>query len=241
MKFFTDVYYQLLQYVRVRHATFFLLIFPLLVFVLFFYIWGYGDDEDGINMFMVRFYLTGCIVMTVASSSIFAIGSIISEYYQSGEMKVFKMLPYSLVLHIFAVILSIVLIMLLSIGLLLFAARLIYHYSFTTSEIGHFFLATVMGVIVFSLIGSCLAVLNRTQMASVSLTNIVFYVMMFVSDCYYPLSEIQPGLARWLIINPFTPILATARGEIQWLPIALWTGFLLLVLMALMRKMEIRR
>lgn len=228
-------YYQILNLVRVKKAVFFTFIFPAFLFILFSIVWGTG------NITYTKFLLTGVIVLTIASDAIFSIGTVISGYYLSGEIKLFKVLPYSFTKHLFSLILSRVILLAIAILVLIAIAIIFFSVTLSLNEIAYFSFTVILGTIVFSLVGIVLAYISREDSNNTNLTNICFYAMMFLSNCFYPLTELKSGFIILEYVNPFNPILNIARNGSGIIAIFAWISILLIIQLFLYSSIEIKR
>lgn len=228
-------YCQMRSLLRVKKAVFFTFIFPAFLFVLFSFVWGAG------NAAYTKFLLTGVIVLTIASDAIFSIGSVISGYYLSGEIKLLRILPYSFAKHLFALFLSRIILLAIAILVLILISIVFFGTTLCIEEIAYLCLAVTLGTVVFSLIGVILATINREDSNNSSLTNICFYGMMFLSNSFYPITELKSGTAILGYINPFNPILNLAREGSGIITILTWGSLLLVIQLILHRRIEIKR
>ena len=228
-------YYQILNLLRVKKAVFFSFIFPAFIFILFSIVWGNG------NVIFTKYLLTGTVVLTIASDAIFSIGAVISGYYLGGEIKLFKVLPYNFNKHIIALILSRIFVLIIAISLLILMSIIFFNLRFSISELGYIFLGVIIGTLLFSYIGIVVASIAKEDSKNSSLTNIVFYAMIFLSDCFFPLSEFKESLSKVAQINPFNPILELTRGSFNFLPIIIWLIVLVICQTIQIRMIQLKR
>jgi ABC-type multidrug transport system permease subunit len=209
-------YYQLITFLRIKKALFFAFFFPSFVYIIFSLIWGIDNDE------YQRFLLTGVIIMTTASDALFTIGGIINDYYQNGLIKFFKATPYSFSKHIICLILSRILIVALSSIIVFIIAFLIGKFSFSVIDITHIIMGIITVMIIFAMIGIIVAEITKEHSSNSGTLNIIFYVVIFLSDTFYPLTELNPTFNTVVLLNPITPALELARGYSHIIPIAIW-------------------
>jgi len=217
-----SIYYQLLMSLRMKQALFFTLVFPVFLFVLFGNLWGQGNPE------YVPFILTGILGMNVATEGIFAIGPALKDYYSSGVLRYFKKLPFNILTHFFGLITSQLIMMLMSTVLLLIAAALLFGMPLTPLLLLRVALGVSVGIVVFGFIGLSVAFLNVKKSNGPpqrgGLGNVVYYVLVFLSDAFYPLGDMNPVLRYVTKSSPMNPVLNIMRGEpIAWLPLIVWT------------------
>jgi ABC-type polysaccharide/polyol phosphate export permease len=218
-----SIYYQLLMALRMKQAMFFTLAFPLFLFVLFGNLWGQGDPDH------LLFTLTGILGMNVATEGIFAIGPAIKDYNSSGILRYFKKLPFNILTHFFGLISSQLMLMLLSTALLLLVGAVVFGIRITPALIGQVLAGLTAGLTVFGFIGLSVAFLNVKKTGGGvaqrgSLASAVYYVLVFLSDAFYPLGDINPVLGKVLHLSPMNPVLQLLRGEsVDWLTLLGWT------------------
>lgn len=229
--FLISVYYQLLTFVRIKKALFFTFVFPVFIYVVFTLIWGAEEPA------YARFLLTGVIVMTVLSDALFSVGNVLMEYYQNGLIKFFKVIPYAFMKHIWALLVSRLVLILFSALLTIVTGVCFFHVRLSALALGFLAAGMVCGFVLFSFLGLLLALLAKDRSTDVSITNFVFFVMLFLSDTFYPLSELNPQLGRWVTWLPVSPVLAISRGEMAFGSVMIWI-VLLAVLFGIVWKMK---
>lgn len=216
-------YYQLITFFRIKKALFFAFFFPSFVYVIFSLIWGVENEDY--QMFLV----TGIIIMTTSSDALFTIGGVINEYYQNGLIKFFKVTPFKFSLHIISLILSRIIIVAISSCVILVLALSIGKLRFTIWDIIHVIIGIISALIIFSLIGILVAEMAKEHSANSGILNMIFYGVIFLSDTFYPLTDLNPGFNVVVMLNPITPALELARGIFHVIPALLWIGVLSLI------------
>ena len=76
--------------------------------------------------------------MTVMSDGLFAVGSVIKEYYDNGLIKYFRKLPFNILIHFSGLIISRVISLLFTVLLLCIASSLVFDYSVSFIEVKNF-------------------------------------------------------------------------------------------------------
>lgn len=202
---FLGTYYQILNLLRVKKAVFFSFIFPAFLFVLFSFLWG--ND----NLFYSKFILTGVIALTIASDAIFSIGAVISGYYTSNQIKFLKVLPQNILFHLFALVLSRLILIYVATIFLLLIGVILFGIKFSIDDYCMIFLSVILGTILFSFIGMFLAGLAKENSQNSSITNMCFYAMLFLSNTFYSITNIYPNLSKLSYLNPFNVVLDLMR------------------------------
>lgn len=231
-----SLYYQLLIFSRVRKAVFFSFFFPVFLYVVFSFIWGYSNPDYS------KFLLTGVIIMTVASDALFTIGNVVIGYYQQGLVKFFKPIKNSFSIHLLALVISRIVLIVAATIILLVVSFFVFNLALTRLELFYLISGILAGFIVFSLIGLIIALFSKDTSGDVSMTNFVYFTLLFLSDTFYPLTELNPVLGSFIKILPISPVLSIIRGsfaDIYYLFI--WIIVLLFTFLFLITKKQITR
>lgn len=75
----------------------------------------------------------------------------------------------------------------------------------------------VIGMYVFTLLGLLVAELLEDKHSESSISNGIFYAIIFLSDSFYPLTEMNTAFGLVVAVNPITPILRFMRDESGWM------------------------
>ncbi|MDR1200158.1 MAG: ABC transporter permease [Tannerellaceae bacterium] len=228
-------YLQIKNLLRVKKAVFFSFIFPAFIFILFSVVWGTG------NAVYTKFLLTGIIALTVASDAIFSIGAVVAGYFINGEIKLFKVLPYNFNNHLLALVISRLFILIIAVALLIVIAIAFFNVSLTAIELRNIFLGVIIGTLIFSLIGLIVAGIAKEDSGNSGLTNLVFYALLFLSNCFYALTDANESLEKIAVINPFNPILEITRGNLNFTPIIIWAIILIIIQIIEYNNLKVRR
>jgi ABC-type polysaccharide/polyol phosphate export permease len=186
-------------------------------------IWG-ADNED-----YQRFLLTGVLIMTTASDALFTIGGIINDYHQNGLIKFFKVTQYSLSKHIVSLIISRILIVFLSAVIVFSLACIIGKLNFSFKDVIYILFGIASAFIIFAFIGIIIAEVTKEHSSNSGTLNVVFYGVIFLSDTFYPLTDLNPAFDIIVLFNPITPSLELARGVIHFIPLFVWIAALTLI------------
>ena len=212
----TSVYYQLVIFSRIKQAVFFIIAFPIFIFLLFSSIWGIREPD------YIMFIMSGVLGMTVASDGMFSIGGVIKEYYSTGLMRYLKKIDFNLTLHIFSLIVSrffsifFVMLILIAISISCFNAN---------------FIGAFLGFTLFSFLGLSISFSNIKHKNTFGLINLFYYFILFTSDSFYPVGSFNEKIKFFGNLLPLNPILCVMRGEGFSLILLFWlvTPFLLFI------------
>lgn len=204
----TSIYYRLLHSMRVKQAIFFSTIFPLLLFVIFSSIWG-GVQDPEYNYFL----LTGIVGATLASEGLYAIGAVVKNYYDSKLIRFFRVTPINIVVHFLSMAISRLVFVSLTIFLLFILAFFMHGLQLSLSQMGFLVLGLVVGMLLFSAFGLMVSFANIREKGASSLFSSVYFILVFISNAYYPLKLINPGLNQFANVLPLNHLLNIIRGE----------------------------
>jgi|TARA_B110001450_G_C17614217_1_gene478555 hypothetical protein len=213
-----STYYQLLIFTRLKQALFFTITFPVFLFIVFGSIWGAENKE------YISFILSGLIGMTVMSDGLFAVGSVIKEYYDNGLIKYFRKLPFNILIHFSGLIISRVISLLFTVLLLCIASSLVFDYSVSFIEVKNFIFGIFIGLFLFSFLG-LLITFSGIKENGKGLINIVYFLILFTSDAFYPVSEFNDLIGLFGNILPLNDILSILRGTGFNITIVFWLIF----------------
>lgn len=229
-------YYQILNFVRVKKALFFSFIFPVFLYLVFTFVWG--NNSKG----YAKFILSGIVTITIASNAIMALGRIIVQYNKNGMSRILKSIPHAYAIQIITLILSRIILLSFAFFFLLIIALLISGVALSAKEIANYEIGIFIGIFIFTLIGQIIAEILEDKHSENSVSNGIFYIIIFISDCFYPITELNPALATLVSFNPITPVLHIIRGEGGWcVPLLVEMSLLLIISYILSnRKMQKR-
>lgn len=234
--FLISIYYQLITFNRVKKAVFFTFVFPVFIYVIFSTVWGENDPEYSM------FLLTGIIIMTVISDALYSIGNVILSYYQNGFIKFFKVLPYSFNKYLLALIFSRIIITSVAIIILVTIGIVSFEISLELVDIGFILIGITVAFIIFSFLGLLIGILSKDTLENLGTTNFIYFCMMFVSDTFYPISEMNPAIGKFVYLIPISPVLKLIRGDIsELIPSIIWIIILFVSFVIVSRTKQIKR
>jgi ABC-2 type transport system permease protein len=202
--FYTS-YYHIQVFLRVKQAVFFAFAFPVLIFILFGNL--FATNETYIfNLFC------GVIGMTIASSGFFGIGTVIREYYANGWLKHLKHLPIHPLTYFTGLISSRIFNLLLLICILSLIGALAFSMFLSLYQFLNILLGVFIGYFIFSFLGLCLSFAAIRQASEYSLSNIIYYILLFTSTAFYPTCDFNQMLCTTGNILPLNPILDLMRN-----------------------------
>jgi len=229
-------YLQVLMAIRVRVAIFFSLVFPSFLFVLFGNIWGIGEPD------YYPFILTGIMGITMASDGLISIGNVVKSFFEHHLIKYFRNLPFNSMLHFLGLFFAKASILLFSFTLLCLFAFALFGHPTTLEEYFRYASGVFLGLTMFAFLGLCIAFFTKTSSDQMAVANIVYFIMMFTTDSFYAISELNPFFKFWVKTQPMTYVLNYLRGDYsQLIYIFLWIALFGGIFYLLFTKSSISR
>lgn len=230
-----SLYYQFLIFFRIKSAFFFVWIFPLFLFLIFGFLWG-ADAQ------YIPFLLTGVIGMTITSDGLYSIGPVIKEYYANGLIKYLKKMPFNIVIYFISYILSRVLAQFVVVIVLCTASSLVFNYLVPFLFLIKIFLGVLVGLFIFGFLGLVLAFSGIKQISNNGVVSIIGYVIIFTSNTFYPVSELNKIIETIANVLPLNSILALMRDQsVNYSNLLLWLFIPMLVLVVLFNRLKFTR
>lgn len=229
------LYINLVSYVRVKEALFFSMVFPVFLFTLFGFIWG--NNYPG---YIANIYL-GIIAMTVASDTLFGVGPVIRIYIATGTLKALKILPFNIVLHFIGLAASRLAAILISVLLITICAKVFFDYSPSLQTMLLVFVGLIAGALLFSFMGLLFAFSLKPESGRGAI-SMVYFLMLFVSGIFYPVSVMPDFLQKIAYVLPLTHLVAFLRGETHYIIyLLLWTAVFMVAFVYRYKKHTIKR
>ncbi|MDL1913117.1 MAG: ABC transporter permease [Bergeyella sp.] len=230
-----SIKYQILIYLRIRQAVFFSLVFPVFLFIIFGNIWGASPDY-------IPFLLSGIIGMSIASEGLFAIGTVIREYYTNGLIKYFRKLPFNILLHFAGLIVSRIMSLLFTLLILCIISYLFFGSKPSANDFIHYTIGTIIGLSIFSFIGLCLSFSGIKGGADKGLSNLIYFIMLFTSMAFYPVKSFNKTIGTIGDYLPLNPVLNILRNEAVNYPVLLfWLLFPMFIFYMIFGRIKFSR
>lgn len=205
------VYFRIIEYLHVKQAVFFSVIFPIFLFVIMTSLWGQ------VNVDYSNFILTGVIGMIIASEGIFSIGQSVKTFYMSGFIKYIRKMPFSVFFYIMSIIVAKIINLIVIIILMSLIGIMFFNCSMTQIDIVNIFAGLLIGLTIFSFIGLVLHFFNIKQMAEKGIVNVAYLLILFISDVFYSVGDFNNTFKTLGNIFPLNDILDIIRfGEYSW-------------------------
>jgi len=161
--------------------------------------------------------------MKVASDGMFSVGNIIVKFYQDGFVKYFKGIPYSFMKYIGTLVTSRIINTIVTSAVLLGIGVLFFHTIFGFLELIYILLGIVGGFIIFSFLGLIISIFTAGKDDDQSVTFFIYFIMLFLSNIFYPLNQLNPTFGKIAYILPINPVVDLTRGDlVSGIPVILW-------------------
>jgi ABC-2 type transport system permease protein len=233
-----STYYQLVTYLRIKEAVFYALVFPVFLFVLFGSIWGARSSG------YVAFLLSGIIAMNALSQGLFAVGPIMREYYGNNVVKFMRNLPFNVLHHFTGLMLCRMAVIIGTVLLLVAAAALVFGFVPTGIDIMWYIIGSVLGLALSSFLGLLVGFFANNGETVKAVVNVLYFGMIFLSDCFYPITKWNPVLEKVSYALPSTYLLQVLRHDMHWytFPVLFaWIAVFALAFYWVFNKSSIRR
>lgn len=200
-----SIYLDILSFLRLRIAVFFSILFPLLLFVVFAAIWANSNAD------YIGFLMPGLLLLMSISEGLFSIGPVIKDFYSSGRIKLMKFLPVDISYFFMSFLLGRMLFFLLSILLLALLSYILYDFD-VWHYLPRYLIGSIVSLTIFSLLGLCISFIGKKDSGR-TLSNIVYFLLMFVGDMFYSMANAHPILLVIKSLLPTNHLLAYMRSQ----------------------------
>ncbi|WP_424004405.1 ABC transporter permease [Maribacter sp. IgM3_T14_3] len=205
-----SIKYSLIIYSRIRIALFFSIVFPILLLVVFGSIWGITDPD------YLFFLVSGITGMNLLSQGLYSTGAIIKQYYQQHTIKFLKSLPVNILSYFTGLILCRAIVVFVSIASLILVVFLFFGHTFRGNEILLLFVGSFFGIAMFSFMGLLISFFGSFKPdkdSSKEIGNLVYFLMIFLCDTFFPISQLNPIMGTISKLFPLTYLLSFFRNE----------------------------
>ncbi len=193
------------SYLHVPIAIFWSFVYPVMLFFILNLIFGGGDSPTGPEMSYADYLITGLVVMTLISTSLFSFTVVLVEQRANGNMRVFGLMPFSKGSYFLGFVSSRMLI------LLVFCALFIAAFSHLAPGALGIGAARLLGLMVYIAAGTLvlvglslvLASLIRRTATAHAVANIVNIPIIFLSDLFLPAAILPASMLEVVRHSPF--------------------------------------
>jgi ABC-2 type transport system permease protein len=200
-------------YLHVPVAIFWTFIYPIMLFFILNLIFGGGDSPTGAHLSYADYLITGLVVMTLISTSLFSFMVVLVEQRANGNLRVFNLMPFGKCSFFLGFVTARLLI------LLIFCAVFTLGFSHLApggtgidlSRLGGFMLYVVAGSLVLLGLSLVLAALIGRTATAHAVANIVNIPVIFLSDLFLPAAILPPAMRAVVELSPIYRFVNDAR------------------------------
>lgn len=233
--FLSLVYYRIVEYLHVKQAVFYSVIFPIFLFVIMTSLWG------KVNLNYPNFMLTGVIAMTIASEGIFSIGQSTKRFYMTGMIKYIRKMPFSVLFYMMSIVIAKIINLIFIIALMYAVGMIFFNCSLTLTDVYNILSGLLIGLVMFSFIGLVLYFINIRLDSEKSIVNIAYLLLIFVSDVFYSVGDINGIIKTIGNFLPLNSILNIIRHGVYDWSLVPWTIIPMAVFIILIKRVETKR
>lgn len=202
-------------YLHVPVAIFWTFIYPIMLFFILNLIFGGGDSPTGAHLSYADYLISGLVVMTLISTSLFSFMVVLVEQRANGNLRVFNLMPFGKCSFFLGFITARLLI------LLIFCAVFTLGFSHLASapggtgiglgRLGGFMVYVAAGSLVLLGLSLVLAALIDRTATAHAVANIVNIPVIFLSDLFLPVAILPPGMRAVVELSPIYRFVSDAR------------------------------
>lgn len=229
--------YQLVIFLRLKEALFFIWMFPVLLFAVFGSLWGFGNNE------YIPFILTGVMGLVITNEGFYSVGAVVKDYYANGLVRYLGKMPTSILVFFFGYLLSRFVSLAVIATLLCALGFFMFDYGVSLLEYARIISGAFVGVVVLGSIGLSIAFSGIKRSSTTSIMSIVGYFMLFTSDAFYPVGAINEKMAilgNCLPLNGILQLMRTGHANYWWVLLIYFTASICLFVL-LFRRHEYSR
>jgi ABC-2 type transport system permease protein len=184
------------------------------------------------NIRLIQYYVPGFVAYGVMSACFTTLAIVLVNRRETGLLKRLRLSPLPAWALLGAIFTSTLLVAFIQVIVLLVVGRFGFSVHLP-ANVGAFVIALVVGGLSFTALGAAASTLIPNPDAAGPVTNVVFFVLLFLSGLWFPIRS-GSGLARFSAFFPIRHFLAAvfapfdlARGASPWawhdlLVVALW-------------------
>lgn len=179
---FTSTKFSLLSFRRNPAATFFTVVFPVVLLVLFGLLFGNYEVASGAKT--TTFQVPGILAMSVVSATFVNLAMDSVYRRETGQLKRIRSTPISPLVYVMAQVLSSAVLVVFMCALVIGVGRLLFGVSFQMQTIGVFVLSLILGTACFSALGLAISAVIPSFQAASAITNLIVLPLYFVSEVF---------------------------------------------------------
>jgi len=200
----TQIGYEQKSYWRNPAAAFFTFAFPLVFFfILTTFAGGQTDSSDlGSGVHLSQYYTPSILSYAIMSACFLSIAMNVVRKREEGVLKRYRGTPLPTTALLGGFIGSAVLIAILLTVVVIAAGELIFSVHLAAANLPEVALVVVLAALVFCALGIAVSSLIPNDDAGPAIVNLPFFVLVFISGTYFPISGTLAKVADWLPLRP---------------------------------------
>ena len=205
-----------LMFVRNRRATFFSLIFPIGLTLLFGAIWGKQEikNPDETSFRFMNYLVASMIVMSLLSNGVMGSAFALVTWRERGIFRRIQATPLPVWQMLLARILVQALMMVIQAALLVATAVLVFQASFSASALLGALPAVLLGAVLFMAIGIAIAAMvSKVETAQVTV-QFIYFPLMFLGGLAIPLMNFPEWLRKVGMVLPTAMVADLVRAPL---------------------------
>jgi ABC-2 type transport system permease protein len=202
-------------FLREPMASFFTLVFPLMMLFLFGSIYGNKPNPFFGGLGFIDTAVPAYTAMIIGTSGLISLSISIASYREQGILRRFKATTLRPQAILGSQVVQVFSVTLLGMILLVIAGKLVFHLRFPGNPLS-VFAGFVLGSLSFFALGFIIASVMPTARSSQVTAMVLFYPMLFLSGASIPREVLPPAVRSFSRFLPLTPVVDLLRG--------LWQG-----------------
>jgi ABC-2 type transport system permease protein len=200
----TQIRYENKSYWRNPAAAFFTFAFPLVFFFILVGAAGGGHDKKtlGADVLLKQYYAPSVLAYGVMSACFLSIALTLVRQREFGILKRMRGTPLPAWALIGGIIGNAMIVAILLSAVALGFARLVYDVHLPASHILPVAVTILLAALVFCALGIAASSLIPNMDSGPAIVNLPYFVMVFISGTYFPISGTMAHIAAWLPLRP---------------------------------------
>jgi ABC-2 type transport system permease protein len=162
------------------------------------------------NLSYFDFVLIGLLGMALMNSSVHGVAIAMSTYKEEKILKRLTTTPLKSWIFVVSEVLSRLVVNMLQISLILIIGIYLFK-AHINGNIGLIYVFSMLGAIIFQLIGFVIASISKTTRAAEGMATAMTIPMMFLSGVFFPLDQLPKWISSFVQFLPLSPLLRMMR------------------------------
>jgi ABC-2 type transport system permease protein len=199
----TQIGYEQKSYWRNPAAAFFTFAFPLVFFFILTGVAGGQTDNDlGQGVHLSQYYTPSILSYAIMSACFLSIAMNVVRKREGGILKRYRGTPLPTTALLGGFIGSAVLIALLLSVVVIFAGVVVFGVHLQAAKLPAIALIVVLAALVFCALGIAVSSLIPNDDSGPAIVNLPFFILVFISGTYFPVSGTLAKVADWFPLRP---------------------------------------